>query len=108
VCLPKIEDLHFFYRVVALDLRGYGESDKPSGVSSYEEELLRDDIRDVIRALGRERCFLIGHDWGGKVAWNVAMFHPEVVEKLVILNCPHPAAFALKMRKSFRQFRKSW
>jgi pimeloyl-ACP methyl ester carboxylesterase len=48
VCLPKI--LHFFYRVVALDLRGYGESDKPSGVSSYEEELLRDDIRDVIKA----------------------------------------------------------
>jgi pimeloyl-ACP methyl ester carboxylesterase len=94
--------------VVAIDQRGYGDSDKPESVSAYSIDALRDDVRDVVKALGKERCILVGHDWGGIVAWQVAMFYPTVVEKLIILNCPHPTPFANMIKGSLRQFLKSW
>jgi len=81
------------YRIVALDLRGYGESSKPSAVSEYTMDKLVEDVRQVIEILGNGKCFLLGHDWGGTVAWNVAIQHPDLIEKLIIFNSPHPKPF---------------
>jgi pimeloyl-ACP methyl ester carboxylesterase len=78
------------YEVVALDQRGFNLSDRPKGVDAYAMATLVDDVGAVIRARGRERAIVVGHDWGGAVAWTLAMSHPEWVEKLVILNLPHP------------------
>lgn len=81
------------FTVVALDLRGYNDSDKPADVSAYVMPELVKDIVGVITGLGYERCILAGHDWGGAIAWNVAYIHPAKVEKLIIMNCPHPQRF---------------
>ncbi|HEX8664175.1 MAG TPA: alpha/beta hydrolase [Beijerinckiaceae bacterium] len=80
-------------RVVAPDQRGYNLSDKPQGVESYAIGRLAADVVGLADALGRERFFLVGHDWGGMVAWRVAARHPDRVERLAILNAPHPRAF---------------
>lgn len=95
-------------RVIALDMRGYGDSDKPKGVSAYKLDLLTRDIFDFVKALQKDKCILVGHDWGGFVAWSVAGTYPEIVDKLVILNSPHPGAFQAKIEKSLKQFVKSW
>lgn len=81
------------HKVVALDLRGYNQSDKLPDTASYALEELILDIEGVVQGLGYDRCYLVGHDWGGIVAWAVAYAHPEMVTKLGILNCPHPAKF---------------
>ena len=95
------------FRAVAPDLRGYGGSDKPRGVAAYRVELLARDVTGLISALGRDRADLVGHDWGGHVAWHVAMSHPERVRKLAILNVPHPQQMGRGLRTA-RQLRKSW
>ncbi|XP_063039142.1 epoxide hydrolase 3-like isoform X2 [Melospiza melodia melodia] len=86
------------FRVVAPDLRGYGDSEKPPGRDSYRLELLLGDVRDLIEALGTPaaapRCVLVGHDWGGLLAWEVASRHPRLVEKLVVMDAPHRAVMA--------------
>jgi pimeloyl-ACP methyl ester carboxylesterase len=94
--------------VVALDLRGYGDSEKPTKKSEYNIDILQRDIVDLVKALKRESCILVAHDWGGVIAWNVAANYPEVVEKLIILNSPHPDAFKGKIIGSLGQFLKSW
>lgn len=78
------------FRVAVPDQRGYGDSDKPREVASYRVDRLGDDVAALIQALGRERAFLVAHDWGGGVAWNVALRHPDRVAKLAILDTPHP------------------
>ena len=78
------------FRVVAPDTRGYNLSSKPEGFEAYGVDLLADDIRGLIRELGAESARLVGHDWGGSIAWTVAMNHPEVVDRLAILNAAHP------------------
>ena len=78
------------YRVVAPDLRGYGRTDKPIGIDAYQIETLADDVAGLIRALGAEQASIVGHDWGGMVAWWHSMRHPKQVRTLSILNCPHP------------------
>ncbi len=93
--------------VLAPDQRGYNLSDKPRGVKNYDINFLVDDIVGLIRHLGYERATVVGHDWGGGVAWSVAMKRPEIVEKLIVLNSPHPAAFARELR-TLRQMLKSW
>ncbi|XP_055649156.1 LOW QUALITY PROTEIN: epoxide hydrolase 3 [Falco peregrinus] len=85
-----LQDLGTRYRVVALDLRGYGASEKPPGRDSYRLEVLLEDIRQVIEILGPPPCILVGHDWGGLLAWEVASSHPEMVEKLVIMDRAAP------------------
>lgn len=80
--------------VVAPDLRGYHRSSKPAGAQRYAPRELVGDIRSLIRALGRESATIVAHDWGGAVCWNVAIRAPQVVDKLVILNSPHPYLFA--------------
>ncbi|CAG7722162.1 unnamed protein product [Allacma fusca] len=94
--------------VVALDMRGYGDSEKPAKKSEYDLEILQKDIVELVKALKRDSCILVAHDWGGVIAWNVAANYPEVVEKLVIMNSPHPTTFREKLRGSIGQFLKSW
>ncbi len=81
------------YRVVAPDMRGYNESEKPTGYEAYLAGPLSDDVADLIAVCGEQRATVVGHDWGGVVAWATALRHPEVLDKLVILNAPHPGAF---------------
>jgi pimeloyl-ACP methyl ester carboxylesterase len=95
------------YRVIAPDMRGYNLSDKPKGVSSYRVETLTNDVAGLIRHAGEERATVVGHDWGGAVAWYVPMHHPEVVDKLIVMNAPHPRAYQRELRHP-RQLLKSW
>ena len=96
-----------FY-VAAPSLRGYGASDRPREVSAYRLPRLVEDVRGLIRGLERERACVVAHDWGGGIAWAFAIDHPEATEKLAVLNCPHPAAFARALRSSPRQLLRSW
>ncbi|XP_046366750.2 epoxide hydrolase 4-like [Haliotis rufescens] len=96
------------YRVVAIDLRGYGDSDKPSGVANYKVSKMVADLKQVIPALGYKSCVLVAHDWGGVIAWTFTAMHPELVDKLIVMNCPHPGIFYSYMWKHLSQFRKSW
>ena len=86
------------FKVVALDLRGYNDSDKPTEQSAYVMHEFIQDVEGVIKALGYQKCVLVGHDWGGAIAWNFAYAHPEMIEQLIILNLPHPAKFAQGLR----------
>ena len=95
------------FHVLAPDLRGYNLSDKPSGVPAYRLEILLEDVVGLIRHAGEEKAIIVGHDWGGVLAWHLAMYHPQVVEKLIVLNAPHPAAYWRELR-SWEQLRKSW
>jgi pimeloyl-ACP methyl ester carboxylesterase len=81
------------FTVVAVDLRGYNDSDKPSSIRDYTLATLVNDVVGVITGLGYDRCVLVGHDWGGAIAWKLAYTHPDKVDKLIILNCPHPRRF---------------
>lgn len=78
------------YETAALDLRGYNLSDKPKGPEQYDLAVLVEDVAAVIRASRRDKAIIVGHDWGGAVAWTFAMKKPELTDKLVILNLPHP------------------
>ena len=78
------------YQVVAIDQRGYNLSDKPKGVENYQMKLLVGDVAAVIKSLGRDKAIIVGHDWGGMVAWQFAMTLPQMTDKLIILNLPHP------------------
>lgn len=80
------------YRVAAMDLRGYNLSDKPKGVESYDMRLLLGDISAVIKDNGAQKAIIIAHDWGGAIAWQFATYLPQMVDKLIILNLPHPRA----------------
>lgn len=95
------------FHVLAPDLRGYNLSGKPSGISSYRGETLLGDAIGLIAHAGAERAVIVGHDWGGVIAWQLARHHPQVVEKLIILNAAHPAAYWRELR-SWRQRLKSW
>lgn len=95
------------HKVVALDLRGYGESDRPQARSAYSIDELLDDVKGVIATLGYEHCILVGHDWGGAIAWHFVYRYPNLVERLIILNLPHPAKFAQGLR-TWQQLSRSW
>jgi len=94
------------FRVVAPDMRGYNLSDKPRGVRPYRVERLADDVAQLVEALGESSAAVVGHDWGGFVAWWFAMRHPERLTRLTVLNCPHPI-HQLAMMRSRTQLRKS-
>jgi epoxide hydrolase 4 len=96
------------YQVVALDLRGYNDSDKPAEKSAYVMDEFIKDIEGVIKGLGYSSCVLVGHDWGGAIAWNFAYTHPEMVERLIVLNIPHPAKFAAGLTKPQQLLRSSY
>ncbi len=85
--------------MVAIDQRGYNLSDQPEGVENYDMRLLVSDVA-VVRHLGEEKAVIVGHDWGGMVAWNVAFYMPKIVDKLIILNLPHPNGVAQAMQSN--------
>jgi pimeloyl-ACP methyl ester carboxylesterase len=95
------------FRVVAPDLRGYNLSSRPDDVEAYTADKLADDIVGLVRERGAESALLVGHDWGGTVAWTMAMNHPEVVDRLAILNAAHPRRLQQGLHHP-SQLRKSW
>ncbi len=95
------------YHTVAVDLRGYNDSDKPEKLEAYEMSELIEDVKGIISGLGYEDCILVAHDWGGAIAWNFAYAYPEMIEKLIVLNIPHPAKFASGLQTP-QQLLKSW
>ncbi len=95
------------HRTAAPDLRGYNLSSKPDGVESYRVRHLVEDLRALAAQLGSDRFTLVGHDWGGVVAWAFAIQHPELLRRLVIVNVPHPGVFARELRENPAQRRAS-
>jgi pimeloyl-ACP methyl ester carboxylesterase len=95
------------YQVVAIDQRGYNLSDKPKGVESYDVRLLVGDVAAVIKSLGKDKATIVGHDWGGLVAWYFAMNLPQMTENLIILNLPHPNGLARELRSNPDQIKNS-
>jgi pimeloyl-ACP methyl ester carboxylesterase len=81
------------FRVIAPDQRGFGTSDKPHGVEAYRTDRIIEDLIALADALDLERFTLVGHDWGGAIAWLAALRHPDRLSRLVIVNAPHPLVF---------------
>lgn len=96
------------FRAIAPDLRGYGESDKPRELGHYKSSLIAGDIAELIRSLDRGPVPVVGHDWGGPITYRVAMDHPELVSRLVVMNGPHPLHFARLLRTNKKQRKASW
>src|SRR3954468_11525514 len=95
------------FRVVAPGMRGYNLSSRPDGVAAYDIDTLAADIRDLIHERGADSALLVGHDWGGSVAWATAMNHPEVVDRLAILNAAHPRKLSEGLHHP-DHLRRSW
>ncbi len=85
----QIPELAKNYQVVAIDQRGYNKSDQPEGVENYAMPKLVADVAAVIKHFGKDKAIIVGHDWGGAVAWTFAMMKPEMTERLIVLNLPH-------------------
>jgi len=90
----QIEVLSPHYKTIAMDTRAYNLSDKPRGIDNYHMTNLLADIGAVVNDLGLQKISLVGHDWGGAIAWQFAMSHQEIVERLVILNLTHPNGYS--------------
>jgi pimeloyl-ACP methyl ester carboxylesterase len=95
------------YRVVAPDMRGYGGTDAPPRVLDYTIDRLARDVVELIEALGVRRVHLVGHDWGGAIAWEVAQRHAEQLLTLSVINCP-PYQILMRELGRFEQLRRSW
>jgi pimeloyl-ACP methyl ester carboxylesterase len=103
----QLADLSSDFRVVAADQRGFAGSDKPEGAESYETARVIEDALALMDKLGIERFTLVGHDWGGAVAWAMALQHPDRVERLVIVNAPHPLVLQKSLIEDEEQRRAS-
>jgi len=96
------------FRVIVPDQRGYNLSDKPKGISSYDVDVLAEDVIGLFDHFGIGKAFLVGHDWGAVVAWTVALNHPHRLKKLAILNVPHPDVMTDFVLHNSAQRKKSW
>lgn len=96
------------WRVWAPDQRGYGRSDAPPEVAAYDVDRLADDVLALLDAAGAERAHVVGHDWGALVAWWLAMRDPDRIERLAVLNVPHPLAYRELVVRSPSQLARSW
>ena len=103
----QMEALADSYQVVALDMRGYNRSDKPKGVEQYDVRLLVADVAAVIKHVGGKQATIVGHDWGGMVAWQFAMALPGQCSRLVILNLPHPRGLTRELANNPQQQKNS-
>ena len=103
----QMEGLADKFQVVAIDQRGYNLSDKPKGVENYDMRLLVGDVLAVIKHFGKEKAIIVGHDWGGAVAWSIAMYAPEKVDKLIILNLPHLRGLSRELANNPQQQKNS-
>lgn len=102
--MPALSE-HF--QVVAIDMRGYNESDQPEGVENYTMDKLVEDVVAVIKHFDCDKAVICGHDWGGMVAWTFAMTHPEMTDRLVILNLPHPKGLMRELANNPKQQKNS-
>ncbi|WP_420151475.1 alpha/beta fold hydrolase [Spirosoma sp.] len=94
--------------VWAPDQRGYNLSDKPSGIAAYGLDTLAADVVGLIDAAGRQKAVIVGHDWGAAVAWWTAVLYPERIERLIVLNVPHPMVMQRFARRDMGQMLRSW
>jgi epoxide hydrolase 4 len=95
------------YQVAAIDLRGYNLSDKPQGGEYYLMRHLISDIQAVIRHLEKDKVIIMGHDWGGAIAWFFAMYFPTMTERLIVLDFPHPNGFVRELAQNSQQQKQS-
>lgn len=95
------------YQAVAVDMRGYNLSSKPGAVDEYGIGKLVEDVGALADHLGAKTFVLVGHDWGGVVAWAFALAHPDRLEKLVIINAPHPVIFTRELTRNRAQQKAS-
>jgi epoxide hydrolase 4 len=102
--LPEFAKDH---RAVAVDMRGYNISSVPSDLDAYQIPTLVEDVRALSAHLGAEKFTLVGHDWGGVIAWHFAIAHPEMLDKLVTINAPHPTIFARELANNPEQRKSS-
>lgn len=91
------------YFVVAPDLRGFNLSDMPAERAAYKARHIVDDLRLLIAHLGYHDCVLVAHDWGGAIAWNLALAMPELLRQLIIINAPHPYLFMQALARDPQQ-----
>lgn len=94
------------FTVVAPDLRGYNDTEKPNW--GYELDVLVNDVVDLIRELGFPKAVVVGHDWGGVIAWALAIAYPQRVSRLIVMNAPHPAIYGAQRFVNWRQALRSW
>jgi pimeloyl-ACP methyl ester carboxylesterase len=95
------------YQVAAIDLRGYNLSDKPQGGEYYLMRHLISDIQAVMRHLEKDKAIIMGHDWGGAIAWFFAMYFPTMTERLIVLDFPHPSGFIRELAQNSQQQKQS-
>jgi epoxide hydrolase 4 len=95
------------FQCVAIDQRGFNLSDKPKGVENYDMRLLVGDVIAVIKAQGKDKAIVVGHDWGGMVAWQTALNAPQFVDRLIILNLPHPRGLSRELAHNPEQQKNS-
>jgi pimeloyl-ACP methyl ester carboxylesterase len=102
----QIPALARHFKVVVPDLRGYNDSDKPN--SGYDLDTLSADVQGLIQSLGYLRAHVVGHDWGGTIAWHLAQNFPQSLNRLAVLNAPHPQRFLQELMSNLDQVRRSW
>jgi pimeloyl-ACP methyl ester carboxylesterase len=103
----QIPVLSKHHQVVAVDLRGYNKSDKPEGVANYAIDKLVGDVAAVLKHLKRDKAIIVGHDWGGMIAWTFAMTHPDKTDRLIVLNLPHPKGLMRELANNPQQQKNS-
>ena len=96
------------FKVAVPDMRGFGETERPTEIDQYRIEKLVKDIVELVHSLGQEKATIVGHDWGGIVAWSIGMMAPGVIENLIIMDAPHPAVFQRNAFRNYMQMQKSW
>jgi pimeloyl-ACP methyl ester carboxylesterase len=95
------------FQVVAVDLRGYNKSGRPEGVANYAADKLVGDVAAVVKHFQRDKAVIVGHDWGGLIAWTFAMTHPDRTDRLVVLNLPHPKGLMRELANNPQQQKNS-
>lgn len=103
----QMEGLSENYTVAAMDTRGYNKSDKPEGGENYDMPFLTADVKAVIEKEGQEKAIVVGHDWGGMIAWSFAMEYPKMTDKLIIVNLPHPKGMFRELAENPEQQKNS-
>lgn len=103
----QLEEFGKDHFAVAPDMRGYNLSSKPDDLDQYRVKYLIEDLRAMAEKLGHRKFILVAHDWGGAVAWAFALAHPEWLERLIIINAPHPAVFQRELRDNPAQQKAS-
>jgi pimeloyl-ACP methyl ester carboxylesterase len=103
----QIPALARHFQVVAIDLRGYNKSDQPAGVENYTVDKLVEDVHAVLKHFKQDKAVIVGHDWGGLIAWTFAMTHPDKTDRLIVLNLPHPKGLMRELATNSQQQKNS-